>query len=121
MLPVTRGAGAIRDDVRLVEIVLLTDTSSHIKKVSFQRYVEQTGKFANVVFVENTAKHTTDRNGVQYFVDSGTFDSSLLERGMIEFASEASSPLDTPERYLLGKLGDRLRNKARVTFYWKDK
>jgi len=104
----------------LVEIVLLTDTSSHIKKAAFQTYVEQTGKFANVVFVQNTAKNTTDRNGVQYFVDSNTFASSLLERGMIEFASEQTSALDTPGRYVLGKLGDQLRNRARVTFYWKD-
>jgi hypothetical protein len=104
----------------LVEIVLLTDTSSHIKKAAFQTYVEQTGKFANVVFVQNTAKNTTDRNGVQYFVDSNTFASSLLERGMIEFASEQTSALDTPGRYVLGKLADRLRNRARVTFYWKD-
>jgi hypothetical protein len=104
----------------LVEIVLLTDTSSHIKKAAFQTYVEQTGKFANVAFVQNTAKNTTDRNGVQYFVDSNTFASSLLERGMIEFASEQTSALDTPGRYVLGKLGDKLRNRARVTFYWKD-
>ena len=104
----------------LVEIVLLTDTSSHIKKVAFQTYVEQTGKFANVVFVQNTAKNTTDRNGVQYFVDSSTFASSQLERGMIEFASEQTSALDTPGRYVLGKLGEKLRNRARVTFYWKD-
>jgi hypothetical protein len=104
----------------LVEIVLLTDTSSHIKKAAFQTYVEQTGKFANVVFVQNTAKNTTDRNGVQYFVDSSTLASSLLERGMIEFASEQTSALDTPGRYVLGKLGEKLRNRARVTFYWKD-
>ena len=104
----------------LVEIVLLTDTSSHVKKVAFQTYVEQTGKFANVVFVQNTARHTTDRNGVQYYVDSGTFASSQLERGMIEFDSEETSALDTPGRYVLGKLGDKLRNRARVTFYWKD-
>jgi hypothetical protein len=73
-----------------------------------------------VVFVENSAKNITIRDGARYFIDSSAFASPLLERGMIEFASEETSPIDTPGRYVLGKLGERLRDKARVTFYWTD-
>ena len=79
--------------------------------MAFQTYVEQTGKFANVVFVRNTAKNTTDRNGVQYFVDSSTFRQLAACPRNDRVRLRADSALDTPGRYVLGKLGEKLRRQ----------
>lgn len=104
----------------LVELVLETDSNSKVKLFSLQTYVEQAGKFSNVVFVDNRAMNVISRGGVSYFTSSSVAASSLLATGMIEFASEQTSAIDTPGRYCLGKLGDRLRDRSRVTFYWQD-
>jgi hypothetical protein len=38
---------------------------------------------------------------------------------MIEFASEETATIALG-RYVLGGLGDRLKDRSRVTFYWTD-
>jgi hypothetical protein len=106
----------------LVEFTLRTDTRSHRKLIAFQRYVEQAGKFVNVVFVGNTAAagaRIVSRNGQQYYEASSTFEAPLLPIGVFEFASQETETIDLG-RYVLSDPGERLRERSRVIFTWTD-
>ena len=103
----------------LVEFELLTDVNSHRKGVAFQTYVEQAAKFVNAVYIGNTAKDVISRNGTQYLWASSTFQSASLPIGVFEFDSQ-ETPTYNLGRYVLSGLGERLRDRSRVTFYWKD-
>jgi hypothetical protein len=113
---------AIEDGVAppgLVELALATDVGSHWKDVAFQTYVEQAGKFVNVVDVSNAGKVVVNRNGQQVLWATSTFQSASLPIGVMEFASE-EAPYQTRGRYVLAGLGERLKDRSRVTFYWTD-
>jgi hypothetical protein len=102
-----------------VQLVLLTDGNSHKKEFAFQRYVEQAGRFVNVVFATNFLNDAQFVDGGQHLRGSATIQTSDLPLGMIEFASEETSAIALG-RYVLGGLADRLKDKSRVTFYWTD-
>jgi len=103
-----------------IELVLLTDGNSHKKEFAFQTYVEQTGRFQNVVFVTNFEQGVQIVDGGQHLRSPiKSIQSSDVPIGMIEFASE-ETPTLALGRYVLGGLGDRLKDRSRVTFYWKD-
>jgi hypothetical protein len=102
-----------------IDLVLLTDGNSHKKEFAFQTYVEQTGGFVNVVFVTNFTQSAQFVDGGQNIRGSATIPTSAVPIGMIEFASEETSTIALG-RYVLGGLADRLKDRARVTFYWKD-
>jgi hypothetical protein len=102
-----------------VELVLLTDGNSHKKEFSFQTYVQETGQFVNVVFVTNYTNGAQFVDGGQHLRGTGTIQTSVIPIGMIEFASEETATIALG-RYVLGGLGDRLKDRSRVTFYWTD-
>jgi hypothetical protein len=102
-----------------IQLVLLTDGNSHKKEFAFQTYVEQTGGFVNVLFVTNFLQDAQIVDGGQHIRGSGTIQTSDVPIGMIEFATEETSTYALG-RYVLGGLGQRLKDGARVTFYWTD-
>jgi hypothetical protein len=102
-----------------VELVLLTDGNSHKKEFAFQTYVQETGQFVNVVFITNYTNGAQFVDGGQHIQGTGTIQTSAIPIGMIEFASEETATIALG-RYVLGGLGDRLKDRSRVTFYWKD-
>jgi hypothetical protein len=102
-----------------VELVLLTDSNSHKKEFAFQTYVQETGQFVNVAFVTNYTNGAQFVDGGQHLRGTGTIQTSAIPIGMIEFASEETATIALG-RYVLGGLGDRLKDRSRVTFYWTD-
>ena len=102
-----------------IQLVLLTDGNSHKKEFAFQTYVEQTGGFVNVLFVTNFLHDAQFVDGGQHISASGTIPTSDVPIGMIEFATQETETIGLG-RYVLGGLGERLKDRARVTFYWTD-
>ena len=69
--------------------------------------------------IGNTAKEVISRNGAQYFWASSTFQSASLPIRVFEFDSQETQAYNLG-RYVLSGLSERLRDRSRVTFYWKD-
>jgi hypothetical protein len=105
-----------------IELVLQTDIGSHWKGLALQIWVQNAGKFVNCVMLDNSAMNVVSINGPQYFRSSTVVPATLVPGGVIEFASEESPGLNLG-RYVLADLatGDKLRDGARITFYWQDR
>jgi hypothetical protein len=97
-----------------VEIVLKTDPGSHLKILEFEPWDPQRRSF-----VHGTPDMRISNAGHIESV-AMVLRESQLDAGVLEFASEETSAADTPGRYVLGELAERLGNGTRVTFYWRD-
>jgi hypothetical protein len=96
-----------------VEVVLRTDNGSHIKIIEFQPWDPATNQFVHGPRTSNIGHP-----------EGGTFTvpvrTSEIGSAVLQFASEETSAADTPGRYVLGDLAQKLKDRTRVTFYWKD-
>jgi len=104
-----------------IELALQSDVGTHWKGFTLQIWDQPSGKFVNFASVTNANKDIKAVNGQQYYVQSTFVPSSLMPTGAIEFSSE-QSPGFNLGRYILINLaeGDKLRDGARITFYWQD-
>jgi hypothetical protein len=98
-----------------VEIVLKTDSDSKLKILEFEPWDPRTRTFVHSADPKMRISNAGHIESVML-----TLSPSELDTGVLEFASEESSALDTPGRYVLGDLASGLQGGTRATFYWRD-
>lgn len=97
-----------------VKIALQTDDGSHRKILEFQPYNSNTGNFINNLFRVSNAGHPE-----AYITEYLTLPASLMETGVIEFASQETATIDLG-RYVLEGLQQKLVSETSVVFHWRD-
>src|SRR5262249_45331509 len=102
-------------------LALQSDVGTHWKGIALQIWDQQSGRFVNFASVTNANKNIVAVNGQPFYLEFTVVPSSLMPGGAIEFVSEETPGLNLG-RYVLSDLaeGDKLRDGARITFYWQD-
>jgi len=104
-----------------VEVVLKTDGNSHIKVIGFHPLDAASNRYGTGPQISNA-----DRERI--INADGTISVTLslktweweIASGVLQFASQETSPIDIPGRYVLADLAVELKDRTRVTFHWKD-
>jgi hypothetical protein len=96
-----------------VEIVLETDSNSYKKKITFQQWDPSTRQPLFTADLQNFG-------GGKGPIDRLVITTTQAQNGTLKFISEDELANDLLlGRYVLGELGDRLKDRTRLTFRWK--
>ena len=96
-----------------VEIVLETDGNSFKKKISFQQWDRDSQRPVYSADLQNFG-------GGHGPVDRLVLNAEQMQNGTLKFISEDEVVNELLlGRYVLGELGDRLKDRTRLTFRWK--